>query len=104
MYFSINFFFFALLNVFFNLSVIAGKESETTERLNNNKIVLQASLVAQLAKNPPAMKAIQGQSLGREDFLEEEMPTHSNIHAGKHFMGRGAWQALVYRVTKLVMT
>ena len=57
-----------------------------------------------MAKNPPAMKVTQVQSLGREDSLEEEMATHSNIHPGKNFMDRGAWQAIVHRVTKLVMT
>jgi len=44
-----------------------------------------------MAKNPPAMKVTQVQSLGREDSLEEEMATHSNIHAGKNFMDTGAW-------------
>ena len=57
-----------------------------------------------MAKNPPAMKVTQVQSLGREESLEEEMATHSNIHPGKNFMDRGAWQAIVHRVTKLVMT
>ena len=57
-----------------------------------------------MAKNPPAMKVTQVQSLGREDSLEEEMATHSNIHPGKNIMDRGAWQAIVHRVTKLVMT
>ena len=57
-----------------------------------------------MAKNPPAMKVTQVQSLGREDSLEEEMATHSNIHPGKNFMDRGAWQAIVHRVAKLVMT
>ena len=44
------------------------------------------SLVAQMVKNPPAMQETQKtwiQSLGREDFLEEEIATHSNILAWK---------------------
>ena len=40
-----------------------------------------ASLVAQMGKNPPAMKETRVQPLGQEDSLEEEMATHSNILA-----------------------
>ena len=47
--------------------------------------------MAQPVKNLPGMQETQVQSLGREDSLEEEMATHSNIHAGKNFMDRGAW-------------
>ena len=36
-----------------------------------------ASLVAQMAKNLPAMQEIQVQSLGCEDCLEKGMVTHS---------------------------
>ena len=38
-----------------------------------------ASLVAQMVKNPPAVKEIQVQSLGLEDPLQKEMATHSSI-------------------------
>ena len=38
-----------------------------------------ASLVAQMVKNPPAMRETWVQSLGWEDPLEEGMATHSNI-------------------------
>ena len=41
----------------------------------------EASPVAQVVKNPPAVKETQVQSLCREDLLEEEMTTHSNILA-----------------------
>ena len=34
-------------------------------------------------KNLPAMQETQIQSLGREDLLEKEIATHSNILAGK---------------------
>ena len=34
-----------------------------------------------VVKNPPTMQEMQVQSLGREDPLEEEMATHSNILA-----------------------
>ena len=36
----------------------------------------RASLVAQLVKNPPAMRESWGQSLGWEDPLEKGMATH----------------------------
>ena len=41
----------------------------------------QASLVAQMVKNPPAMQETQVRSLGREDPLEKGMATHSSILA-----------------------
>ena len=37
--------------------------------------------VAQMINNPPAMQETLVQSLGREDPLEKEMPTHSSIIA-----------------------
>ena len=40
-----------------------------------------ASLVAQMVKNPPAMRETWVQSLGREDALEEDMATHPSILA-----------------------
>ena len=40
-----------------------------------------ASLVAQMVKNPPAVKKIQVQSLGLEDPLQKEMATHASILA-----------------------
>ena len=40
-------------------------------------------------------------SLGREDPLEEDMATHSSIYSRlKNPMYRGAWQAIIHRVTK----
>ena len=39
-------------------------------------------------------------SLGREDPLERGMTTHSNILAWRIPMDRGAWWAIVHRVTK----
>ena len=41
----------------------------------------EASPVAHMVKNPPAVQETQVQSLGREDLQEEEMATHSNILA-----------------------
>ena len=40
-----------------------------------------ASLVAQLVKNPPAMRETWGRSLGWEDLLEKGKATHSSILA-----------------------
>ena len=56
-----------------------------TLKSNFKKTLLgsRASLVAQLAKNLPAVQEIQVQSLGWEDSLEKEMATHSSILAWK---------------------
>ena len=40
-----------------------------------------ASQVAQMVKNLPAMQETRVQSLGREDPLEKGMAIHSSIHA-----------------------
>ena len=58
------------------------------------------SLVAYLAKNPPAVWETWVQSLGWEDPLEEGMATHSIILAWRNPMDGGAWQATVQGVTK----
>ena len=59
--------------------------------LTVNKVALQtiinvhllfwASFIAQLVKNLPAMWETWVRSLGREDSLEKEMATHSNVLA-----------------------
>ena len=46
------------------------------------------------------MQETQVRSLDREDPLEKEMATHSNILALGNPMGRGAWWAAVHRVIK----
>ena len=38
-------------------------------------------MVAQTVKRLPTMRETQFRSLGQEDALEEEMATHSSIHA-----------------------
>ena len=40
------------------------------------------------------------QSLAWEDPLEEEMATHSSILCPENPMHRGAWRAIIHRVTK----
>ena len=49
--------------------------------INLSSVVKGASLVAQLVKNPPAMRETRDPSLGWEDPLEKEMATHSIILA-----------------------
>ena len=57
-----------------------------------------------VVKNPPAKAGDRRdpgvRSLGWEDPLEEEMATHSSVLAWKIPVDRGAWQAIVHRVTK----
>ena len=40
------------------------------------------------------------QSLGREDPLEEQIPTYSSILGLENPMDRGAWHAIIHRVAK----
>ena len=58
-------------------SPLSHKESGTTERLTLT--YSWASLVAQLVKNPPAMRETWVQLLGWEDPLEKGLATHSSI-------------------------
>ena len=44
-------------------------------------LLLEASLVAQMVKNPPAIQETQVQLLGQKDLLEKGMATHSTILA-----------------------
>ena len=60
----------------------------------------QAALVAQVVKCLPTMQVTWVRYLGWEDPLEKEMATHSNIHAWKNPMDRGAWWATVHGVAK----
>ena len=60
----------------------------------------QASLLAQMVKNPPSMRETWVRSLGWEDPLEEGIATHSSVLAWSIAMARGAWGATVHSVTK----
>ena len=51
-------------------------------------LIVQASLVAQMVKNPPATRKTWVQSLGWEDPLEEGMATHYSILAERIPMDR----------------
>ena len=59
-----------------------------------------ASLMAQMIKNLPAVRATWVQSLGPEDPMEEGMATHSSILARRIPTDRGAWWAAVHGVPK----
>ena len=59
-----------------------------------------AYLVAQMIKNPPAMRETWVRSLGWEEPLEEGMATHSSILAWRIPMDRGAWWAAVRGVAE----
>ena len=62
-----------------------------------------ASLVAQLVKNLPAVQDTRVQLLCWEDPLEKEIATHSSILDWKiSWTERGAWQATVREVTRIV--
>ena len=47
----------------------------------DSAIHIRAFLVAQLVKNPPAMRETRARSLGWEDPLEKGLATHSSILA-----------------------
>ena len=53
-----------------------------------------------MVKNLPAMWETWVRSLDWEDPLEEGMATHFSILAWKIPKDRGAWQAIVYEVTR----
>ena len=58
------------------------EESDLKTCLHEDKRPLyEASLVAQMVKNPPAMQQTWVRSLGQEDPLEEKMTTHSSTLA-----------------------
>ena len=61
---------------------------------------LQASLVAQRIKNPPAMQETCVRSLGWEDPLEEGLEIYSSILAWRIPMDSRAWRAIVHGVAK----
>ena len=56
--------------------------------------------MAQMVKNPPAMRETWIGSLGWKDPLEEGMATHSSVFAWRIPMDRGAWQATASVVPK----
>ena len=65
---------------------------------------LKASLVAQIVKNPPAMRETWVWSLGWDDPLEEGMATYFSILAWRISMDRVSWWATVHGIAELDMT
>ena len=61
--------------------------------------MLQASLVAQMVKNLPAMWETWVQSLSQKNPLEKGMATHSSILAWR-MPQTGVWRATVHGVEK----
>ena len=57
-------------------------------------------MVAQLVKNPPAVRETWVRSLGWDEPLEEGMATHSSILAWRIPMDREAWRATIHWVAK----
>ena len=62
-------------------SLIPGLGRSAGERLGYPLQCSWASLVAQLVKNPPAMRETRVRSLGWEDPLEKGTATHSSVLA-----------------------
>ena len=87
-----------------NLGSISGSGRSPGEGIGYPLQYSWASLVAQKAKNLPAMWETWVQSLGLENPLEEGMATHSSILAWRIPMQRGAWWAAVHMVAELDMT
>ena len=63
-------------------------------------MICWASLVAQMVKNLPEMQETWIRSLGQEDLLEKEIPTHSQYSCLRIPMDRGAWWTIVHGVAK----
>ena len=82
--------------------VLLLKEKQTSQvkELTFSVYEKEASLVAQLAKNPPAMQETLVRSRGREDPLEEGMATRCSILAWRSSTDRGAWWCAVPGVGK----
>ena len=60
---------------------IPGSRRSSGEEIGYPLQYFWASLMAQLVKNPPAIRKTWAQSLGWEDPLEKGMATHSSILA-----------------------
>ena len=80
--------------------MIPGSGRSTGEGIGYPLQCSEASLVAQLVKNLPAIWETWVRLLGGKDPLEKEMATHSSSHYLENSMDRGAWQATVHGITK----
>ena len=59
------------------------KDVLTLDTVQRRRVGKCLGMVAEMVKSLPAMLETWVRSLGREDPLEKEMATHSNILAGK---------------------
>ena len=84
-----------------NRYVLRKKKLENKNYVVTFKKKSEASLVAQLVKNLPAMQETWVWFVGHEDLLEKEITTHSSILAWRTPMDRGVWRATVCGVTKV---
>ena len=64
----------------------------------------EASQLAQMVKNPPAMQETQVQSLGQEDSLDKGTATHSSILAWRIPWVKEPGRPTVHGVTELDTT
>ena len=83
------------LNILIDVLFLHGSDVKESESFNRSTL----SLVAKTVKNLPATQETWIQSLGWKDPLEKGMATHSSILAWR-IPYRGAWWAIVHRVTK----
>ena len=83
-----------------DLGSIPESGSSSGEGIDYPLLYSQASLVAQLVKNLPAMWETWVQSWGWEDSLEEGIANQSSILAWRIPMDKRAWWATVHRVAK----
>ena len=63
------------------LSIIFLEKSAYSLSIDNQQIIDWASLVAQMAKNLPAIQETQVRSLNQQGPLEKKMAPHSSIPA-----------------------
>ena len=85
-------------------SALTGKACSSPASIYTVCFHIGTSLMAQMAKNLPAIQEAQVQPQGQEDPLEKEMSTHSSILAWEIPQTRGAWRVMVHGVTELDMT
>ena len=67
-------------------------------------VPLWSGVMAQMVKNPPAIREAWVRFLNWEDSPEKEMATHSSILAWRIPTDRGAWWATIHGVADLDTT
>ena len=64
-----------------SFQIVLGKQTKINPQYGLSDSVAYLFLVAQLVKNPPAMRETWVQSLGWEDPMKKGMATHSSVLA-----------------------